>query len=196
MKKITVVEKFIKHAGYADLCDLWNEIKDPKLAEFFENLRALYSEGKYDEYKQKKESLNAFIITGMYSSARSASSLIEYSGMVVLDIDKLGCNLPNVRKAIVEDRHTLACFLSPSGDGLKVIVRVDSSVEDHKDMFHAVSDYFKTVANTEVDSTGSNICRLCFISYDPDLYVNEGCEQFRLCAMVKRVRQMELFLYN
>ncbi len=193
MTTITVVSKFVKHAGYATLGDLWQEIRNPKLAEDFKRLRASYQAGRHSEYKAQKEDLIAFIITGMYDSPRHPSSLTEYSRMMILDFDHLGNKLEAVREAVTADIHTLACFLSPSGDGLKAIVKVDSRPEDHKDMYRAVAEYYEDVTGVEPDSTGCNINRLCFISYDPDLYVNEQCEQFKIAEMVHRVRQMELF---
>src|SRR5262245_44749263 len=50
---------------------------------------------------------------------RANDALIEYLGLLCIDIDLLGERLPAVRKKLEASPYVAAVFLSPTGDGLK-----------------------------------------------------------------------------
>ena len=75
------------------------------------------------------------------------------------------------------DPFVKACWVSPSGDGLKAVVKVTNS-ENHRDHFRALVEYFDNKYNLEVDSTGINESRACFESYDPDAVIKIESEPF------------------
>jgi hypothetical protein len=63
---------------------------------------------------------------------------------MILDIDHMEISeLIKLKTDIVKDSLTLASFISPSGKGLKIIVRVDSLKDFHKAAFEQVKDYFE-----------------------------------------------------
>jgi len=67
--------------------------------------------------------------------------------------------------------YVYACFVSPSGDGVKVIVKVSS--KNHGAHFKALAK-----EHPAIDGSGKDIARSCFVSYDPEIYVNEHCEVY------------------
>lgn len=83
-----------------------------------------------------------------------------------------------VKDKVSRDPYTLAVFTSPSGDGLKVLVRVDSDQKDHKLAFQQIAEHFDKVTGVKCDPSGKDITRLCFFSYDPDAYSNPDAVVF------------------
>ncbi len=68
-------------------------------------------------------------------------------------------------------------FTSPSGNGLKVVIRTpESNKFEHKRRFEAYKEY---INSDYFDVANSNVSRVCFESYDPDAYLNEFCDVFQ-----------------
>lgn len=98
---------------------------------------------------------------------------------MVLDIDKLEKEkLQQCKTKIRMDDFVFASFVSPSGNGLKIFVKVSSEKEQHKETFLKLQRYFEELLQVEIDKSGKDITRLCFFSYDPELYLNENASTF------------------
>tara|TARA_R110000751_G_scaffold192009_1_gene297605 strand:+ start:3124 stop:4941 length:1818 start_codon:yes stop_codon:yes gene_type:complete len=128
-----------------------------------------------DGDKSQKNQLPAVLFSGEFRS-RKDSDIIEHSGFIVLDFDHVG-DVQRVKDAISIDSFVYSCWVSPSGDGIKALVRITNS-ERHKDHFRALESYFMQTYDLEVDSSGINVSRACFESYDPDLVLNEESTKF------------------
>jgi len=145
-----------------------------------EALRQLLAVGNEKEYKHRKNSLLAFTPSGTFPKGRAADLLDQYSGLIILDIDKLNPETLHTTKEKACDIHsTFACFVSPSNFGLKILVKVDCSHFCHKQAFRQVKEYYETLLNIPIDKSGSDISRLCFFSYDDAIYTNYYCETFK-----------------
>lgn len=117
-----------------------------------------------------KRSLPAVMFSGTFTS-RNKKNVKDRSGVVVMDLDHVGFS-PAVREKIQSMPQTLACFTSPSGDGLKVLFHGDAT-RDHLDTFLAAKGCMEAAGLGEyVDDSGKDISRLCFFSYDPDVFTN------------------------
>jgi hypothetical protein len=66
----------------------------------------------------------------------------------------------------------LRWFLSPTGDGLKPVVRVPKDASKHLASYRAVEKHVRDLTDIQIDESCKDPTRLCFMSYDPDLYVN------------------------
>jgi hypothetical protein len=129
------------------------------------------------ERAEAKKSLPCVTISGTFHR-RAKDALVEHSGLVALDIDaKLnpGLEVATDRARVEADSYTYACFISASGGGLCVLVRIPPT--HHEDSFRALERYYKEELGLTVDSL-PDVCRLRFVSYDPALYVNEEAEVF------------------
>jgi len=160
-----------------------NAIKDGTYKEqvvAYRNAKASLSK---EEADQIKKGLPAFTPSGTFEPTRKAENLYRYSGVVHADLDKLSADkLESVKVILGGDPHTLGFFLSPSENGLKVFSKVDCTPDMHK---LAISQYRLHIADlTDIyderqnDSSISDVSRLCFVSYDPDAYINEDSEVF------------------
>jgi hypothetical protein len=103
---------------------------------------------------------------------RKESGLQEYSQLICLDIDNLDKNtLDALREDLSTNKYIFAFFISPRGNGLKVLISIDSNKGDHIEHFQALEKYFFVKYAVTVDPSGKDYTRLCFLSYDPDLFV-------------------------
>ena len=124
--------------------------------------------------KDAKRELPVVMYSGKFSG-RKDEDLTEHSGVIVLDFDHI--DVAHSKNALATDDYILACWVSPSGDGLKALVKV-AQPRKHRDHFRAIASYMDRQYGLEVDSTGQNESRLCFESYDPEIIINEDSKVF------------------
>jgi len=124
--------------------------------------------------KDAKRELPVVMYSGKFSG-RKDEDLTEHSGVIVLDFDHI--DVAHSKNALATDDYILACWVSPSGDGLKALVKV-AQARKHRDHFRAIASYMDRQYGLEVDSTGQNESRLCFESYDPEIIINEDSKVF------------------
>jgi hypothetical protein len=149
--------------------EVLNEIKNGKFKSVVDQVRNAPDKKTADSIKR---GLPAICFSGTFRP-RSVKGLIQHSGYACLDFDKFSSydELIDFRKLILESEYTYACFISPSGNGLKVLVKIPPcNGADHKKYYLALSDSFDI---QNIDKTTSDVCRVCYYSYDETLFVNE-----------------------
>lgn len=104
---------------------------------------------------------------------RGAEELLEHSRLLCADLDELGQRLPDVREKLLSSPHVWALFPSPTGDGLKCVYRVVADAAKHRGSFRAVEKHVRELCGVQIDKSCSDVARLCFLSHDPDAYLNE-----------------------
>lgn len=146
-----------------DTLDVLDRIKTGKSKGIIDQVRAGDAESK--------KKLPAICFNGTFTS-RNDNSLIEHSGLCILDFDKYPTKkaMKDERKRLEDDPYVFSVFTSPSGNGLKVLVRIPKcDKDDHKLYFKSLEKHF----NSEYfDEKNCNVSRVCFESYDPKIYVN------------------------
>lgn len=142
-------------------------------------LQELYAQGNMDAYSEQKKKLPAFTPCGTFEGSRKADNCKAYSQFIILDIDKLNpIDLETIKKKISEVSFTFCCFISPSGCGLKILVRVSSKVTEHQQAFNQLKTLYEKAIGIEIDKSGKDISRLCFYSYDSNIFFNYQSKTF------------------
>ncbi|WP_266363056.1 BT4734/BF3469 family protein [Tellurirhabdus rosea] len=127
-------------------------------------------------YRKYKATLPAYTFSGVFRGAHKKENLQSYSQLVIIDIDNLETEqMALVKTSLSLDNHVLAAWFSPSGHGIKVLIPVSSSENEHRQCFQSLNYYFRYKHNIEIDKSGSDICRLCIISYDDRMIVKKMC---------------------
>ena len=163
------------------------EIKTGKYKHAIVYLRKSLSENKLEAYEKAKKSLPAFTPSGKFIGGRKMEFLAEYSNCIILDIDKLQPEeLAKTSHLARQSEFTYACFISPSGNGLKILVKVSSTKNEHKETFLAIQDHYEKLLNLEIDKSGKDITRLCFYSYDENVFINETANVFVTSSQVEK----------
>jgi VirE N-terminal domain len=133
------------------------------------------AKGGYDKNKKK---LPCFTPSGTFR-LRLDWDLIDYSGLVVLDYDKVE-SASSLRDRLSSSPYCFAAFISPSGCGVKAFVKVDSGENLHGQAWSQVRKVFDTLAGISSDPSGRNISRLCFVSHDADCFYNPDSIKFEV----------------
>jgi len=186
--KVTVFKNFSEPSENLPLLSILEQIRDGSFRDEVESLRTLIKNEQKKEYSQQKKKLPAFTPSGIFDGGRKLEFLKSYSGIIVLDIDKVdSVDLPSLKSIASEILCTYACFISPSNCGLKILVRVDSRQAYHKQAFEQVKEYYEALLKLSVDRTGKDITRLCFFSFDETIYINTYSEIFKTkIAMIEK----------
>ena len=88
--------------------------------------------------KEFKKKLPVVLFSGEFNT-RTDEDLIKHSGFVVLDFDHI--DVAASKTLLGTDPYVYSCWVSPSGDGLKALVRI-TNPERHRDHFRALRTYF------------------------------------------------------
>ncbi|RZK35094.1 MAG: hypothetical protein EOO61_12495 [Hymenobacter sp.] len=138
-----------------------------------QQLEAIVSEyrtnGKSARYKALKNRLDYVTMGGIFSH-RADKGLQQESGLIVLDFDGLGGQLAQAREALLHD-HILApalglLFVSPSGDGLKVVLAADPT-HSRRINYERIGAYLNCRYGwgPTLDKQTADLSRACFLSH-------------------------------
>lgn len=126
------------------------------------------------EAERRKKSLPCCMLSCSTNGGKMSDNVTSHSGLLQLDVDDVGAeHVGSLRDRLGEDRYILAACISPSGTGVKAIMRIPADVEHHKSAFDAAADYMRENYGVTIDKTCSNVNRFCFVSYDPEIVFNE-----------------------
>ncbi|PWT84459.1 MAG: hypothetical protein C5B58_04685 [Acidobacteria bacterium] len=152
-----------------------------KLREPIETIRSMFSsvaacsnnrKVAKEAVTENKKKLPGVLWSGRFRSRRK-SDLDEHSGLLCADLDGLGEQLTEVRTKLAKSPYLFALFASPTGDGLKCVFRVPADPEKHNASFLAVDEHVRKLSGSHIDQACSDVARLCFLSHDPEAFLNE-----------------------
>jgi hypothetical protein len=148
-----------------------NRIKEGASKNQVKKIRA--SKDKAERQELKKE-LPAICYSGLFTK-RKDDSITEHSGFICLDFDDYDKrkDMLAMKQRLSKDRYIYSVFESPSGNGLKALVKIPPSIEKHTQFFNSLEKYF---ASPHFDEKCKNIGRVCYESYDATIYINEDSE--------------------
>jgi hypothetical protein len=176
---ITVFKNFNEVVEHKSIPVILDEIRTGKYKPGIIYLRKSLSENKTEAYNKAKKSLPAFTPSGKFIGGRKLEFLADYSSCIILDIDKLTASeLQNAKNLAAQSEFTYACFISPSGNGLKILIKIDTPKTEHKETFLKVQAHYESILKLEIDKSGKDVTRLCFYSWDENLYLNENASVF------------------
>lgn len=172
---VSIFQNFNVVVQNQKIIEVLHDIKTGKYINVITYLRKPLAENKMETYERAKKSLPAFTPSAIFKGGRKPEYLTAYNSLLVLDIDKLSKEqLHNAKALAKENSYTFSCFTSPSGNGLKILVKVNSSQENHKEAFLLLQKYYEELLQLPIDKSEKDVTRLCFVSYDTDLYLNEN----------------------
>jgi hypothetical protein len=159
---------------YISVHDAFKRIRNNvKQGELIRKIRSLSDKSERDKLKKQ---LPAYCFSGTFSR-KNSNSCTQHSGLICLDFD--GEKLENIMS---KSEYIYACFLSPSGNGYKVLVKIPPSIEEHEEYFDSLQDYFNLPT---FDDKVRNISTACFDTEDPNIYINEDAPMFNQKTMPK-----------
>jgi hypothetical protein len=141
-----------------------------------------------DEYTSEKNKLPVYRWSGIFEYGNDAG-IKTHSGLICLDFDKYPSDevMSDHRKKLCSDPYVYILFTSPSGKGLKVVVKITDVIENHRKHFLSLKNHFDS---EYWDNSSINISRNCFDSYDPDIYVNKNSEVY--LSIIEEVEDIDV----
>ncbi len=147
--------------------EIFELIKGIQYKESTERLRAISDPLENRKFKSNKFDFVTF--SGVFTK-RNEKGLIKHSQLLVLDFDKVP-DVNSLKKALLKDKYfnSELIFTSPSGNGLKWVIKINLEEGSHSQWFAGMVKYVKTTYNIEIDRSGADVARACFLSYDPEV---------------------------
>src|SRR5690606_18282969 len=117
-------------------------------------------------------------------------NLKKHSGLICVDLDpykkqnnELVLSNPRlleefdlVKDELIQIDWVCAVFISPSGTGYKVVIKIPE--KHHDEAFEQLKKFFADEMSLELDKGVRDIARACFLSWDPELYYNPSSVVF------------------
>jgi hypothetical protein len=149
-----------------------NQIKSEDLKLKVEKLRLTRAN---PEKELLKKQLPCITVSGIFKNGHATKDLIKHSGLIQIDFDSV-LNVEDLKEKICLDNYTYACFISPSGTGIKAIVKI--LPEFHLESFEALTKYYSVKYGSTMDAKCKDVGRLMYLSYDENLFINENAMVF------------------
>ena len=151
---------------------------DPPVADLLRNLQVIRTIDirKYTEMKRRLP----YLVCGTFNPAVRRTENFAYIDSFIIDIDHItekGLDISHLREFFKQDERVSLCFLSPSGDGLKLHFHLSEKCYDYG-LFSLFYKAFGRKLSEQygleqvIDSRTSDVTRACFISFDPQIYYN------------------------
>jgi len=170
MSQVVTIFKNIRETEtpfFKDVTYLLDRIKEGKSKDLCNKIR---NEKNKTNRNDLKKQLPAICFSGKFNK-RSDASIVEHSGLICLDFD----GYPK-KKEMLEDKerfqknkYVFSVFVSPSGLGLKVLIKIPAEPDNHNKYFNSLKKEFDS---PYFDTTSKNLSRVCYESYDPLLFLN------------------------
>lgn len=179
MINVSVFYNNPKKYSFRYLKEVLEEIKTGRFKDLVLKIRKLDSECKVKEANDLKSQLPFFTISGMFEGKPDEKYLKFYSGFVGIELDDIIEHDAERIINIVESIPTTYCwFKSSSGNGMEIIVPVNSSAENHIEAFKQVADFYEAALGVKIDRSWPEITKSFYYSSHPNLYMKSNCKKF------------------
>lgn len=162
-----------------------NKFLKKELVDFVETIKSCAYTKAIDDVRKTsditkkgklKDNLPA-IASGSYDKSVSNDNYrIGSSEIIFADLDKLNATkLKEFKALLITHPSVLSCFISPSGNGLKALFRVEpirDNAHCHQVWEQVQRECLKLNPLMRLDSSGKDVGRKCFVSSDADSYIN------------------------
>jgi hypothetical protein len=171
---------FAKDPNYITIDQALERIRLGKSKQAIGEIRTQISKDRADKLKAN---LPSVCFSGKFSE-RFDDKIIEHSGMLVLDFDEVP-DLREKQTEIINHDFVYACWVSPRNNGLKALVKIADG-KKHREHFASLQEFFPGI-----DKSGVNESRVCYESYDPEIYINKDAKPYKKFKVVEKVEVKE-----
>lgn len=150
--------------GEQALGEILQRIARGQWREEVEKVRAVFSRDGKIAAGALKEKLPWFTPSGIFQPSRKAADLRQHSGVYVIDFDGLNpAGIPELKDRLMQTGSVLTAFVSPSGQGLKVLIPGLPATDEggHRQEYGDLKTWAENQIQEEADKSGSDLCRAC-----------------------------------
>ena len=158
----------------------------------------------------KNESM-LFAVPCIFEGGKAQKHVVRLTGMSMVDFDhvvsekgkvnseKFASALEAMRQKIISDPHTLLCYTTISGEGLRVLYRYEldesfelkQQIQFYKKAFSAGNAYYERLIGAKADGQCKNVTRLSVVAHDGEVYFNPEAEAFTAAWIDREWEQMQ-----
>lgn len=190
MTLFTLFKDHTHPSGEITVEEIANVVRGTKYKATILEIRRLVAHGNIEEANKKKSQLESVVFAARYQGGRKDCYLTGYNGYIVIDIDdQPEAELKRIILLARECPYTTLCFISPKGQGLKIVTKVSlpdgllpTTLHDikifHNRAYKLLNAYYSEFCRVNIDGSGKDVGRLCFFSYDPDAWLNPNAKTF------------------
>lgn len=171
----------VKNSKDISLDTFLQHVKDGRWQDEIIALRLLKDD---KEIKSAKEKLPYVTISGKFKQ-RNNEGIEKHSGFICMDIDHVD-NVNDAKAEICCDNYFYAVFISCSGRGLCALAKINPKA--HDESFNFLSEHLYQKYNLNIDEKCKDVSRPRFISFDPDIYINENSQ---LCPVKPETKKQK-----
>ena len=158
-------------------------IRSLSLREATEQYRQALARADKPLMKKLKQACPAVICQARMEGGRTREHLGAFTGNMMVDFDhvdekQLGPALNLIRA----DKHTMLCYVTLSGRGLRVIARVEGGVTptNYRAAWLTVNEYYGRLTGLTYDAQCVSLTRMCGLAYDPQAYFNPLAQRLKI----------------
>ncbi len=178
---VSVYQNFKTNLGDSYFLDILQDIKSDRYQDDINSIRYALHKGKEKTADEIKSRLMAFTTSGTFGESRTKANLNSYSQIIGLDFDHIPVSELNTLATLINQcSYTFASFISPSGEGIKVFIKTNSNAAQHTMAYNQIANHYKKLSGVDFDAKCKDITRLCFVSHDPETYINESAAIFEI----------------
>ena len=157
-----------------------------KLVEFMktdEKLKFLTQSYRLTGKKTYKANAPLFAPACYLEGGKGQDNIRELTHLSLVDFDELFTEMPPditalnaLKQKLCADPHTLLCYITMSGNGIRVIYPYEG--DDYPAAFAKGNDYYQQLIGKKADFQCKNVNRLSGLAYDPDAYYKSCAKPF------------------
>lgn len=156
-----------------------NDLRGARWKVLAESYRRWMQTGMAEEAKKLKGALNAVVVAGRCRGGHAANQVSRLSGLALFDFDHCPEKLSGMKEKAKALPYVVEAFVSISGEGLKLIVRIDAeNAGQYAAAYPVVARELERVLGHPCDMSCRDLGRACYASYDPEAYYNPAAGVF------------------
>ena len=136
-----------------------------------------------------KQSSPLFGVAAVFRSGKKQTDIMALTGLSMVDVDHVATDRPTLdelKRRAEADAHTLLCYRTISGHGLRIVFRYELdtaySLEQQKlfypRAFAVGNAYYTRLLGVETDLKCKNVGRLSGLAHDAEVYLNAEAVPF------------------
>ena len=150
-----------------------------------EHLRAFTAAYRQSGNKQYKLECPLFAVAVLFEGGKGQDNIKQPTGLSLVDFDHIvqpaasmdntskeaiSLKIQEMKQKIIADPHTLMCYTTISGNGLRVIYRYELP-QEYLAAFYAGNAYYEKLLGIKADPQCKNITRLSGLAHDPEVFL-------------------------
>ena len=155
-----------------------------------EKIKAFTASYRQTGSKTFKSECPLFAVACTFEGGKGQENIKGLTGLSLVDFDHVlseegrtesekSICLEELKQKIIADPHTLMCYTTISGNGLRVIYKYElaqNSNEFYQQAFFAGNAYYERLLGIKSDAQCKNITRLSGLAHDPEVFLRPESE--------------------